>query len=95
MPADEVDDERHQHDHALALWMQNVGRGPLPRHHPAAVGTPESQLVIRSPEGNRKKRARNFAVLNPTGGEAMPVVRAEIPVVREEREVEGGRGVQG
>jgi len=95
LPADEVDDERHQHDHALALWTQNVGRGPLPRHHPAAVGTPESQLVIRSPEGNRKKRARNFAVLNPTDGEAMPVVRAEIPVVREEREVEGAEERKG
>ena len=94
MPADEVDDERHQHDHALALWTQNIGRGPLPRHHPAAVGTPESQLVTRSPEGNRRKRARNFAVLNPTG-EAMPVERAEIPVVREEREVEGAEERKG
>jgi hypothetical protein len=66
----------------------------LPRHHPAAVGTPESQLVTRSPEGNRKKRARNFAVLNPTG-EAMTAEGAEIPVVREEREVEGAEERKG
>ena len=57
LPADEKDDERHQHDQAIALLRQYQGRGPPPyndsvvpnRPHSSAVGVrPAARLPTRT-----------------------------------------------
>eukprot|EP01035_Chromulina_nebulosa_P069318 gene69318-biopygen18419 len=47
LPADEVDDQRHQHDHAIALLMQYQGRGPPPYKDSAASRPHSSPVAVR------------------------------------------------